>query len=156
MQSPEVLASRARAGWSNLLARAAGAILLFELVSGLAITLGPFRAATEWGLLLHTLAGAVTIAPLAWYFVRHWKDYSDQALSDVLLLGYVGIGALAICLVSGLLVTGQALLGFKTSSWLRYIHLISTLLTVAATVPHIFIAWCDAEESKFREAQPDG
>ncbi|HZP61789.1 MAG TPA: multiheme c-type cytochrome [Terriglobales bacterium] len=141
MQSSEVLASRARAGWSNLLARASGAILLFELVSGLAITLGPFRPVTEWGLLLHTVVGVVTIAPLVWYFVRHWNDYSDQALSDVLLLGYVGIGALTICLASGLLVTGQALLGLKTSSWLRYIHLISTLLTVAATVPHIFIAW---------------
>jgi hypothetical protein len=41
------------------------------------------------------------IAPLAWYLVQHWKDYSEQALSDVLLLGYVGIGAPAICLVSG-------------------------------------------------------
>jgi len=141
MQSPEVLANRVRVGWSSLLARATGAILLFELVSGLAITLGPFRAATEWSLLLHTVAGVITVAPLAWYLVRHWKDYSDQALSDVLLLGYVGTGALTICLVSGMLVTWQAMLGVKTSSWLRYIHLISTLLTVAATVPHIFIAW---------------
>src|SRR6266498_770217 len=114
-----MLANRGRVGWSSLLATATGAILLCELVSGLAITLGPFRPATEWGLLRHTVVGVVTIAPLAWYLVRHWKDYSDQALSDVLLLGYVGIGALAICLVSGLLVTWQALLGIKTSSWLR-------------------------------------
>src|ERR1017187_3435783 len=119
MQSPEVLAGHVRAGWSTALARAAAAILLFELVSGLAITFGPFRPAMEWGLLLHTVTGVITIAPLAWYFVRHWKDYSDQALSDVLLLGYVGIGALAVCLLSGLLVTGQALLGVRTSPWLR-------------------------------------
>jgi hypothetical protein len=141
MQSPEPPASRVRAGWSTVLARTAGAILLFELVSGLAITFGPFRPAMEWGLLLHTVAGVILIAPLAWYFVRHWKDYSDQALSDVLLLGYVGIGALAVCATSGLLVTWQALLGVRTSPWLRYVHLISTLLTVAATVPHILIAW---------------
>lgn len=141
MQSPEVLAGHVRAGWSTALARAAAAILLFELVSGLAITFGPFRPAMEWGLLLHTVAGVITIAPLAWYFVRHWKDYSDQALSDVLLLGYVGIGALAVCLLSGLLVTGQALLGVRTSPWLRYAHLISTFLTLAASVPHILIAW---------------
>ena len=141
MQPPEVLTKRARAGWPKLLARAAGAILLLELVSGLAITLGPFHPATEWGLLLHTIAGVITIAPLTWYLARHWRDYSDQAMSDVLLLGYVGIGALAICLVSGLLLTWQALLGIRTLSWLRYIHLISTLLTVAATVPHIGISW---------------
>ena len=130
-----------RTDWSSMLSRAAAGILLFELVSGLAITFGPFHPSLEWGLLLHTIAGVLTIAPLAWYCARHWRDYSDQALSDVLVLGYVGIGALAICLVSGLLVTGEALLGVKTSSMLRYVHLISTLLFVAVTVPHILIAW---------------
>src|SRR6266498_2091906 len=111
MQSLEPLASPVRVGWSTVLARAAAAVLLFELVSGLAITFGPLHPANEWGLLLHTVVGIITIAPLVWYFVRHWGDYADQSLSDVLLLGYVGIGALAICLLSGLLVTAQALLG---------------------------------------------
>ncbi len=140
MQSSESLGS-IRTGWSTVLARAVGAILLFELVSGLAITFGPFHPAIQWGLLLHTIAGILTIAPLTWYFARHWKDYADQAMSDVLLLGYVGLGALAICEVSGLLVTGQALLGVRTSAGLRYTHLVSTLLTLAASVPHILIAW---------------
>jgi hypothetical protein len=141
MQPSEPLNRRVRAGWPSLLARAAATILLFELITGLAITFGPFHPAIEWGLVLHTIAGLITIAPLAWYCLRHWKDYTDQALSDVLLLGYVGIGALIICVVSGLLVTGQALLGVRTSSWLRYAHLISTLLIVASTVPHVLIAW---------------
>jgi hypothetical protein len=141
MQPSESLNRRVRAGWPSLLARAAAAILLFESITGLAITFGPFHPAIEWGLVLHTVAGLITIAPLAWYCVRHWKDYTDQALSDVLLLGYVGIGALIICVASGLLVTGQALLGIRTSSWLRYAHLISTLLMVASTVPHVLIAW---------------
>jgi hypothetical protein len=132
---------RSRTGWSSGLPRAAAAILLFELVSGLAITFGPFHPTVEWGVLLHTLIGVLTIAPLVWYCVRHWRDYRDQALSDVLLLGYVGVGALAICLISGLVVTGQALVSVKTSPWLRYVHLISTLLTLAAAGPHIFIAW---------------
>ena len=66
MQSVEPLARHIRAGWSTTLARAAAAILLLELVSGLAITLGPFHPAMEWNLLLHTIVGAVTIAPLVW------------------------------------------------------------------------------------------
>jgi hypothetical protein len=140
MQSSESLGS-VRTGWSTVLARVVAAILLFEIVSGLAITFGPFHPAIQWGLLLHTVAGILTIAPLAWYFARHWKDYADQAMSDVLLLGYVGLGALAICEVSGLLVTGQALLGVHTSPGLRYTHLVSTLLALAASVPHILIAW---------------
>lgn len=141
MESPEALTRRIRTGWSTVLARTAAAILLFELVSGLAITIGPFHPANQWGLLLHTFAGVIGTAPLVWYSVRHWDDYADQALSDVLLLGYVGVGALAICLISGFLVTGQALWGIRTSPWLRYMHLTSTLLTLAATVPHMLIAW---------------
>ncbi|MBZ5528599.1 MAG: hypothetical protein LAN71_11940 [Acidobacteriia bacterium] len=141
MQSKEFLAGRVQAGWSALLSRVAAAILLFELLSGLAVTFGPFHPAVEWSLLAHTLLGVLTLAPLVWYLARHWKVYSDQALSDVLLLGYVGLAALAICLLSGLLLTAQALLGIRTSPAWRYVHLISTLLTLAATVPHIAIAW---------------
>ncbi|MGB9467145.1 MAG: multiheme c-type cytochrome [Candidatus Acidiferrum sp.] len=149
MRSPEPLARRVETGWSMLLSRAAAAILLFELVSGLAITFGPFHPAIEWGLLLHTAAGIIIIAPLAWYFAKHWKDYADQAFSDVLLLGYVGLGALVICGVSGLLLTWQALFGVKTSQSLRYVHLVSTLLMLAASVPHIFIAWWRRRKTEF-------
>lgn len=128
-------------GWDSALSRAAAAILLFELISGLAITFGSFSAAIQWGLLVHTVVGVLTVALLVWYFVRHWQTYSDQALSDVLLLGYVGAGALGICLISGLLVTAQALWTTRTSPALRYVHLVSTLLAVAATVPHLVLGW---------------
>ena len=130
-----------KTGWSSLLSRSAAGLLVFELVSGLTVTLGPFRPSTEWSLVLHTIVGLLAIAPLVWYSIRHWRDYVDQAMSDVLLLGYVGIGALAVCLVSGLWVTGQALLGTKTSLWLRYTHLVSTLLTLAVLIPHVLLGW---------------
>ena len=128
-------------GWSEALSRIAAAILLFELISGLAVTLGPFNATTQWGLLLHTFFGVLAIAPLVWYFARHWRKYSDQAVSDGLLLGYAGILTLAVCLVSGLLVTGEALLGLKTLPVLRYVHLVSTLLAMATAIPHMVLAW---------------
>jgi len=134
-------AQRYRRGWAAWLARAAAAILLFELISGLAVTVGPFQPAVEWGLLLHTIAGVLATALLTLYFARHWNNYSGQALSDVLLLGYVGLGALAICLLSGVAVTWQGLFALKTAPWLRYTHLISTLLAFAASMPHLFIAW---------------
>jgi hypothetical protein len=141
MQPSESGTDAIRTGWSTLLARATSAILLFEAVSGLAITFGPFHPVIQWGLLLHTILGLATIAPLTWYFARHWKDYAGQTLNDVLLLGYVGLGALAICEISGLWLTSQALFGIRTSPWMRYTHLISTLLTLAAAIPHLVIAW---------------
>jgi len=141
MQSESGAEKPRRTGWSSVLSKTAAAILLFELLSGLAITFGPFHPAIEWGVLLHTIIGVITLAPLVCYSVAHWKDYRDQALSDVLLLGYVGLGALAVCLVSGLLVMGQALVSVSTSPWLRYTHLTSTLLALAAGGAHILIAW---------------
>ena len=141
MQSADIAVNRIPTDWSSALARAVAGIFLFLVVSGLAITFGPFHPATEWGVLLHTAIGLLAIIPMAWYLLRHWKDYISQTLSDVLLLGYVAIGALAICTISGVWVTGQALFAIRTSPWLRYTHLISTLLTLAAFVPHVLLAW---------------
>lgn len=62
-------------------------------------------------------------------------------MSDVLLLGYAGACVLGVCLLSGLIVTGQSLFGVKTWAWLRYLHLISTLLGLAATLPHFALAY---------------
>jgi hypothetical protein len=131
------------------LAHTTAAVLLFELVSGLAITFGPFHPAVEWGLLLHTLIGAIALVPLAWYFGRHWQDYSGQALSDVLLLGYVGLAALAFCVFSGLIVTLQGLLETRTTPLLRYIHLGSTLIALSASLPHVVISWLRRKGTEF-------
>ena len=136
-----VLAENSRTGWSSALSRGIGAVLLFELVSGLAVTFGPFHPAVEWGLIFHTLLGILAVGPICWYFFHHWKTYRTQAMSDVLLLGYAGACVLGVCLLSGLIVTGQSLFGVKTWAWLRYLHLISTLLGLAATLPHFALAY---------------
>ncbi|MBI5086760.1 MAG: hypothetical protein HZB13_19460 [Acidobacteria bacterium] len=138
-----------RTGWAPLLARLTAGAFAFELFSGLAITFGPFHPTVQWSLLVHTLAGLLLLAPLVWYFARHWRDYASQALSDVLLLGYVGLGALAVCVFSGLALTWQGVLAERSSAWLRYTHLISTLLALAASVPHVFIAWHRRRASDF-------
>ncbi len=132
-----------------MLARVAGAFLLFELISGLAVTFGPFHPAIEWGLLLHTVIGVAALAPVVWYFARHWRDYASQAASDVLLLGYAGLAALAVCAVSGAVVTVQALAGVKTTPLWRYAHLVSALMALAAGTPHIVLAWLRRRDTAF-------
>lgn len=142
-----------QAGWSSALSRGVGAVLLFEVVSGLAVSFGPFRPTVEWGLILHTVFGTVAIGPICWYFARHWKTYRTQAMSDVLLLGYAGAAVLAICLVSGLILSGQALFAVKTWAWLRYLHLISTLVGIAMTMPHLMLAfWRRRNSQTYRAA----
>jgi hypothetical protein len=133
--------SSIRTGWVTLLARLTLAILLFETITGLAITLSPFHVVIQWGVIVHTVAGVLTLLPFVWYLAAHWRDYRSQAWSDVLLLGYVSAVALLICALSGVVVTWQGLFGIRSSAFWRNLHLITTLLGIAAALPHIVIAF---------------
>ena len=81
------------------------AALLFETLSGLAVTLGPFHSAVQWSLLLHTAIGAVTLLPLAWYCTAHWLEYRRYVMSHIVLLGWVALVGLAVCSLSGMVIT---------------------------------------------------
>jgi hypothetical protein len=130
-----------RAGWSSWLAAAGFGILLFETATGFAITFATFHAATQWTVLMHTAAGLLTLAPLVWYSIRHWRDYREQAMSDVKLLGYISVAALLVCCVSGVVVTVEAVFGIRSTPLWRTVHLISTVAVVGAAAPHLAMAW---------------
>ncbi len=128
--------------WSSLLARMCMAALAFETISGLAITMSPFNATIQWSVIAHTVVGAATLLPVAWYCWRHWQSYRGYAASHIVLLGWLGLIALAVCSVSGLLVTWQAFFGVRTDALWRQVHLISTFVVLAGVAPHlIFAAW---------------
>jgi hypothetical protein len=116
-------------------------LLVFELISGLAITLSPFHAVVQWTVLAHTLFGALSLLPLAWYTSKHLSDYRSHAASHVTLLGYVGLAALFLCVISGLVVTCQGLFAIRTLGWCRQIHLITTLVTFGAVLPHVVFSY---------------
>ena len=84
--------------------------------------------------------------PLAWYYTWHFQDYRKQALSDVLLLGYLGLTALLVCCLSGIVVTWQGLLSVKTSPAWRMVHLVSTLVTLGAGLAHVMLAYVRARK----------
>lgn len=128
------------AGWASTLTRITLWTLLFEAISGLAIRFAPFHPAVQWSVLLHTVLGALTLLPLAMYLLRHWNDYRRQALSDVVYLGYVATVAIAVCAVSGVVITLQALAGMSTSALWREIHLYSTFATLGASLPHLVLS----------------
>jgi len=133
--------TRFRTGWSATLSKLALTALLFEAVTGLAVTLAPFSAAVEWSVVLHTLIGLATLAPLTWYFWVHWDDYRRFSLSDVVLLGYVAVVALLVVSVSGLVVTWQGVFGLRMSPLWRNVHLVSTLVALAASLPHVVLVY---------------
>ena len=124
-------------GWASWLARFCLAVLLFEAATGLAITFGPFRSVTQYSVLFHTAVGAVTLLPLAWYCLKHWLDYRKYSFSHIVLLGYVALLGLAVCSGSGLVLMVQGLFGASISRSFRWVHLISTFVTVAGVGPHL-------------------
>src|SRR3989304_4070167 len=90
-------ATTVRTGWGSKLAMIGGYVLLFEAISGFLITFASFHSVIEWGVLLHTLVGVVTLCPVAWYLAVHWADYRGYAMSHVVFLGYVGAVGLIVC-----------------------------------------------------------
>jgi hypothetical protein len=140
MAQHEPRAHELRTGWGSRLARLACAGLLFGAASGLVITLAPFHPAVQWTVIVHTAVALALLGPMAWYAVLHWQDYRRYALSHVVLLGYVGVAALAVCLASGVVVTWQAAFGVKTSWTWRQVHLVSTLVSLVSLLPHVVLA----------------
>ncbi|MBI4659904.1 MAG: cytochrome b/b6 domain-containing protein [Verrucomicrobia bacterium] len=136
--------SRLRTGWASALAKFAMAGLLFEGVSGLAITFLPFHPAIQWTVLAHTLAGVLVLGPLAWYCASHWLDYRRYASSHIVLLGFVGLVALLLCVLSGMVLTWQGLLGVRTSAVWRKLHLFSTFAALGTILPHVLFAFLRA------------
>ena len=91
MQSQTAADKVYRTRWSSILSKTAAAILLFELLSGIAITFGPFHPAVEWSALLHTMVGVLTLAPLVWYLTaqRQWDGAPDPRRAYAALDSYL-------------------------------------------------------------------
>jgi len=113
------------------------AVLLFEVLSGLAITVAPFHPAVQWSVLLHTAVGALTLLPVAWYCLLHMADYRRHALSHITVLGWLSVLGLAVASLSGAVLTWQAVFGVKTTALWRQVHLIATIVMLVGLIPHL-------------------
>jgi hypothetical protein len=141
----------AKTGWSSRITWLSIVGLVFLTVTGLVIAYAPFHASVEWSVLVHTVVGLLVLLPILWYSWLHWADYKRYNLSDAVLLGYVGVAAVLVCLVSGVAVTWQGLFGLRMSPLWRNVHLYSTWAALITTVPHIILVWV---RSRTKEPRP--
>ena len=74
-------------GWRSLLAISVSTLLLLLGATGLWIYLGPFSAAGQLQVILHTLLGLALVIPYAVYQYRHWRTWSGQRITAELVLG---------------------------------------------------------------------
>ncbi len=136
MTAPNYSALKAHE-WTRPLVQGVVALLAFETITGLANYLLPFSVPNQVMVLLHTAAGLLLVVPFVIYQWRHWRIYRALHASHVTLTGYFAMVATVVLLVSGLVLTGQALFGTRISRGWGVLHLLATFTFLASVLPHL-------------------
>jgi hypothetical protein len=129
--------SRAAASWDDHLTLVAAGLLLYGGASGLAVWLLPFSVFSQLNVLVHTVVGLTALPALVLYTWRHWQRRRRGAFNHYQLLGYGAATLLAVCLVSGLVVTWQGALGDRMGAGWQAVHLYSGVAVVVLTALHL-------------------
>jgi hypothetical protein len=125
--------------WQHKLLLCVSGLLVFETLTGLSIFLLPFSVSNQVMVLLHTVVGLVFLLPFIWYQIRHWALYRSQRLSHVSLTGYFAMAATVVAIVSGLVLTAQALWAARISYAWDVVHIVATFALIASVIPHVVV-----------------
>ena len=125
------------AEWQRRLLVCIAALLAFELLSGLSIYLLPFSVPNQVTVLLHTVIGVACVAPYLWYQLRHWRLYRARHLTHVVLTGYFSMVAAVAVVISGLVLSYQAVLTTRIGYGWDLLHIIGTFALLASVLPHV-------------------
>jgi hypothetical protein len=125
------------AEWRSTLSGIVGACLLFAALSGFIVTFFPFGTFTQLTVLTHTIAGVAMLAPLPWFVWRHWRIRGRGNLSHYQLLGYVALLALALCVISGIVLTAQGLWQVRVSYTWQAAHLVTGAGVLGFVLVHL-------------------
>lgn len=131
----------ARRGWTSLLAASVAGALVVQGATGLWTYLGPFSVLTQLQVLLHSLLGVLLVVPLVVFLVQHLLLWAAQRMTATMLLGYLLAGVVTACVVSGLVVASQGILGPRLSAFWDLVHLVSGLAATALLPVHLGAAW---------------
>jgi hypothetical protein len=125
------------AEWTRWLLAWASAFLGFETLTGLGILFLPFSVPMQVTVLAHTAVGLALMVPYAAYQLRHWAVYRDARLTHVKLTGWFSLVATLAAIVSGVVLTVQALVSTRISHAWDTIHIVSTFAVLAAVLAHV-------------------
>jgi hypothetical protein len=134
--------------WQHKLLFTISGMLLFETLTGLSIWLLPFSVSNQIMVLLHTLVGLAFVVPFLWYQIRHWSVYSAIRMSHVKLTGYFAMVATVVLVVSGLVLTYQAVFMTRISYAWDTVHIVATFAFLASALPHIVVLMVRAFRSR--------
>ncbi len=113
-------------------------VLIFLTITGLAVWLLPFSVPVQVAVLAHTVLGLLIVLPLAAWQLSHWLATRKARRSFRKFCAYSGFWTLAVMLVSGVVLTWQAMFGLLTSRLWDQVHLWSGLAAVPFLAYHVW------------------
>ena len=125
--------------WSRHLAVGVAALLAVETLTGLSILLLPFSIPNQVAVLVHTVAGLLLLVPFAWYQIRHWRRYFRLPMTHVKLTGYIALAATGVAIISGVVLSVQAMFAARISYGWDLVHIVATFALIASCTPHILV-----------------
>lgn len=115
-----------------------GGTLIFVVASGLAIWLGPFSAPVEFAIVMHTALGLILIIPLTLWQFSHWLATRRARINVRKFCGYAGIWTMAATLVSGLVLSWQAIFSLDVVRFWDRLHLWSGVAAIPFLIYHVW------------------
>lgn len=132
---------RAAERWASPLTIVVFGSLVVEALTGLWIYLAPFSVASQLQVILHTVLGLVLVGAYVYYQTRHFLDWYRQKLTAVMILGYSLMTMIVVCIVTGLVLTWESIVGPKISSTWDLAHLVAGIVGLALLVAHPLLAF---------------
>ncbi len=108
--------------WRSPLVRITLVLTLFLIVTGLYIYFGPASAFAQYSVLAHTVLGLAFFVPYLWYQTRHLVQVWRHPLWYVSVTGYASAAVLVVTLISGVVLTWQALFGSRIGPSWDFVH----------------------------------
>src|ERR1035438_1553627 len=124
----------------------AGGTLLFVTLTGLLIWLVPFSVTSQMAILLHTVAGLLLLIPITLWQLSHWRATRKAARSTRKVSAYIGFWVLAANIISGVIITYQALFGVLSSHFWTGVHRWTGIVVIPLLLFHVLsrrVAKCE-------------
>ncbi|MFH5885221.1 multiheme c-type cytochrome [Halalkalibaculum sp. DA3122] len=123
--------------WTRPLLITVAGFLLFEMITGLIIYFLPFGIPAQVSIIIHTAIGIAFSVPYLVYQVQHWRAYRHRPMNEIKLTGYISMASALAAIISGLVITWQALFSTAVSTAWDKIHILATFMLLASVLPHV-------------------
>ena len=123
--------------WRSFLTWMTTSIIIYGILSGLAILLLPFGTFTQYSVLVHTAVGILSCVPVCWLIYLHWRRRHENTPPLVARVAMMATTLFAICILAGIIMSMQAVFGTWVTPAIRIVHLVTGLLLGVAVFAHL-------------------